>query len=116
MDTLKDVSDQSWSFYCDLTGAQKVAGTTIPPDILPNQQRPDLVLINKSSKSLIIIELTVPFEPNIHIAHEHKHNEYASLTSDLQEQGYDTKLLYVEVDSRGLLTASNKCSLQSIFL
>ena len=73
------------------------------------------MLINESSKLIIIIELTVPFEPNIHKAHEHKHNKYAGLTSDLREQGYDTKLLCVEVGSRGLLTDSNKCSLQSIF-
>ena len=116
MDTLKDVSDQSWSlFYCDLAGAKKIAGTTIPPDILPTQQRPDLVLINESSKSIIIIELTIPFEQNIHKAHERKLNKYAGLTSDLQEQGYDTKLLCVEVGSRGLITDSNMCSFQSIF-
>ena len=46
MDTLKDVSDQSWSSYCDL--AKKIAGTMTPPDILPTHQRPDQVLINES--------------------------------------------------------------------
>ena len=78
MDTLKDVSDQSWSFYCDLAGTKKIASTTIPPDILPIQQRPNLVLINESSKSIIIIELTVPFEQNIHKAQERKLNMWAS--------------------------------------
>ena len=105
----------SWSFHCDLAGAKKIAGTTIPPDILPTQQRPDLVLINESPKSIIIIELTVPFEQNIHKAHERKLNKCAGLTSDLQEQGYDTKLLCVEAGSRGLITNSKACSFQSIF-
>ena len=73
----------------------KIEGTTIPPDILPAQQRPNLVLINECSKSIIIIELTVPFEQSIHKAHERKLNRYAGLTSDVQEQGYDTKLLCV---------------------
>ena len=81
--------------YCDLAGAKKMAGTTIPLDILPTQQRPDLVLINDSSKSIIIIELTVPSEQNIHNVHERK---------------LDTKLLCVEVGSRGLITDSNACS------
>ena len=115
MDTPKDVSDQSWSFYCDLVGAKKVAGTTIPPDILPTQQRPDLVFVNESSKSIIIVELTVPFEQNIRKAHERKFNKYAGLISDLQEQSYDTKFFYVEVGSRGFITDSNACSFQSIF-
>ena len=45
LDSLQDVSAPSWKIYCDLEGASKIAGTTIPPDILPTQQRPDLVLI-----------------------------------------------------------------------
>ena len=115
MDTLKDISDQSWKFYCDLDGATKIAGTTIPPDILPTQQRPDLVLINESCKSIIIIELSIPFEQNIHKTHDYKQNKYASLTADLQEQGYDAKLFCIEIGSRGLITSSNKCNLSSIF-
>ena len=94
---------------------KKIAGTTIPPEILPSQQRRDLVLINEILKSIIIIELTVPFEQNIHKVYERKLNKYAGLTSDLQEQGYDTKLLCVEVGSRRLITDFNTCSFQSIF-
>ena len=111
----KDVSDQSWSFYCDLSGAKKIAGTTIPPQILLTQQRPDLMLIKESSKSIIIVELTVPFEQNIHTAHERQLDKYSGLTSDLQEQCYDTKLLCAEVGSRGFVTDSNARSFQSIF-
>ena len=63
LDTLQDViSTFSWKIYCNLKEASKIAGTTIPPDILPTQQRPDLVLINPASKSIIIIELTIPYE------------------------------------------------------
>ena len=36
-------------------------------------------------------------------------NKYAGLTSDLQEHSYDTKLLCVEVGSRGLITDLNMC-------
>ena len=41
------------------------AGTTI---ILQIQQTSDLVLINESPKSIIIIKLTVAFDQNIHRA------------------------------------------------
>ena len=115
MDAVKDLKDQSWKIYCDLSDATKAAGTTIPPEILPTQQRPDLVLINEGSKSIIIIELSVPFEQNIHKAHEYKENKYASLVHDLQEQGYDTNLFCVEIGSRGLISNSNKLALNSIF-
>ena len=99
LDSLQYVSAPSWKIYCDLEGASKIAGTTIPPDILPTQQRPDLVLINPTSKSIIIIELTIPYEQNINSAHNRKLNKYAGLTSDLREQGYDVKLVCVEISA-----------------
>ena len=114
-DSLKNITDHSWKIYCDLADATKTAGTTIPPEILPTQQRPDLVLINEGSKSIVIIELSIPFEQNIQKAHVYKENKYASLVSDLQEQGYDTNLFCVEIGSRGLISSSNKMSLNSIF-
>ena len=113
--TLQEISHTSWTFYCDLAGSNKVAGTTIPPDILATQQRPDLVLVNRESKSIIVIELTVPFEQNIHNAHERKVNRYSSLIMDLQEQGHDSKLYCIEIGSRGLITECNKCNIQEIF-
>jgi hypothetical protein len=97
MDTFTDVCDPAWKVYCDLAGATKIAGTTIPPDIMPTQQRPDLVFVNDSSKSIIIFELTIPFEQNIQAAHDRKINKYAGLTSDLREQGYDAKLICFEI-------------------
>ena len=60
MDTLKDVCDQPWNFYCNLAGAQKIAGTTSPPDILPSQQRPDLVLINGSQNQSSLLSSLFP--------------------------------------------------------
>ena len=108
LDTLREVSDSSWTFYCDLAGATKVAGTTIPPDILATQQRPDLVLVNRASKKIIVIELTIPFEQNIHNAHVYKTNKYAGLIMDLREQNYDATLLCIEICSRGLISDKNK--------
>ena len=114
-DTLREIADPSWVFYCDLTGTTKVAGTTIPPDILATQQRPDLVLINRVSKKIIIIELTIPFEQNIRNAHDRKVNKYSSLIMDLEEQSYDAKLFCIEIGSRGLISDDNKCNIETIF-
>ena len=113
-DTFKEIADPSWTLYCDLTGTTKVAGTTIPPDILATQQRPDLVLLNRTSKSIIIIELTIPFDQNIPTAHDYKTNKYSSLILDLGEQSYDAKLFCLEVGSRGLITHSNKCNINTL--
>ena len=115
MDALKNIKDHSWKIYCDLSDATKTAGTTIPPEILPTQQRPDLVLINESSNSIVIIELSIPFEANIRKAHEYKENRYASLVSDLQERGYDTNLFCIEVGSRGLISRSKQTGSQLNF-
>ena len=114
-DSLREIRDPSWTFYCDLTGTNKVAGTTIPPDILATQQRPDLVLVNRVSKSIIIFELTISFEQNIRDAHDRKANKYSSLVMDLQEQSYDAKLFCIEIGSRGLITDNNKCNIQKLF-
>ena len=115
LDNFSDLSDPAWKVYCYLLGTTKIAGTTIPPDIIPTKQRPDLVFVNDSSKTIVIFELTVPFEQNIEAAHVKKSNKYSGLTSDLQEQGYDAKLICFEVGSRGMISHTNKCRLQSIF-
>ena len=62
-----------------LLTATKLLVTTLPPNILPVQQGPDLVLIIESSKSIIIIAITIPFEKNIYKVNEHKLNNYADL-------------------------------------
>jgi hypothetical protein len=108
LDTLQDVSAPSWKIYCDLEGAAKIAGTTIPPDILPTQQRPDLVLINLATKSIVVFELTIPYDRNIDAAHNRKLDKYAGLKGDLGEQGYDVKLVCVEISSRGLISGKKK--------
>ena len=56
LDTLQDVISTSlWKIYCDLKEASKIAGTTIPPDILPTQQRPDLVLLIQPQSLLLLL-------------------------------------------------------------
>ena len=47
--------------YADIPGLD-LNGSTIPPDILVTLSRPDLVIINRSLKSVYLLELTCSFE------------------------------------------------------
>jgi hypothetical protein len=58
-------------------------GGTLPPDILVTSQRPDLVLINCQTGSIIIFELTCLWDSNVDRSHEYKCNKYSALITDL---------------------------------
>ena len=91
-----------------------VAGGTVPPDVIPTVQKPDIVLNFPSTKKIVLIELTVPFEANIDKSHKLKDDRYASLVSDIKSNGYTCTLVSVEVGSRGLITKANKARLQHL--
>ena len=86
------------------------AGGTVPPEIIPTSQKPDIVLTFPGSKKVVLVELTVPFETHINKAHQLKSDRYASLLSDIISLGYNCSLFPVEVGSRGLITKPNKDS------
>ena len=108
--TIKANSEDDINIYVDLNSSW-----TIPPDILPTSDRPDLVIINKQTHSISILELTVPFETNIQRAHEYKCHKYTHLILDLQSQGFSVKYFAIEVGCRGLLTTNNSKRLQAFF-
>ena len=64
---------------------------TVPIDILPTSDRPDIVFISKD-KEITIIELTVLFNsPDfINDAHEYKSSKYQILLSDLGAKNYSS--------------------------
>ena len=65
--------------YADLPDLD-LNGSTIPPDILVTLSRPDLVIINRSIKSVFVLELTCSsFERNILAANIRKSTKYTSL-------------------------------------
>ena len=92
-----------------------VPGGTLPPNILITSLKPDIVAVQDNNKSIMIIELTIPFEPNIRKAHERKEMKYSCLIDDLIEEGYNTQLYCIEVGSRGLISPDNERHLQSLF-
>ena len=86
----------------------------LPDDVVPTSERPDIVLVNRNKKEIIIGELTVPFEPNIDKARKRKVDKYASLSSDIEEKGYKCTLICFEIGSRGLITKGNKQNISSL--
>ncbi|XP_072182267.1 uncharacterized protein [Diadema setosum] len=100
--------------HADLPG-HDINGGTVPSDLTPTSERPDIVLVNQSSKSVVIGELTVPFKSNIDSAHNRKSEKYASLVLDIENQGYSFELICFEVGSRGLLTKENKRQVTKLF-
>ena len=68
--------------------------------------RPDIVLYSQSSKQMILIELTVPYESRMDEANIFKTEKYASLAKSLMESGFKTKVLAIEIGARGFVGAS----------
>ena len=91
-------------------------GSTIPPDILMTLSRPDLVIINRSIKSVYVLELTCSFERNILAANTRKSTKYQSLKNDIENAGYSCTLIPFEIGSRGHVTRGNRINITNTFL
>jgi hypothetical protein len=90
-----------WKMAVDLPGVREY-----PEVVKQSGLRPDMVLSSESSRTLVMVELTVPYESNMSESHEFKLAKYEGLTSDIRKQGYKTLLFAVEVGARGLAGAS----------
>ena len=47
--------------YADLDD-WRINGSTVPSDLVANGQMPDIVLLDKQKKMIVLLELTVPFD------------------------------------------------------
>ena len=100
--------------FTDLGTNPHESVTTIPQNIVPTTQRPDLVIYWPNIKKLCIFELTIPFETNIQNAHQLKSNKYAGLVHDITDKGISVVFYAFELGSRGYLTADNAQTLKSL--
>lgn len=57
------------------------------PDYITTSVCLDVVLTSESSKQVVLLELTVPWEDGIEEANEHKRAKYVNLTSECQSNG-----------------------------
>lgn len=60
-----------------------------------------MIMTSQSSKQLIILELTVPWEENIEEANERKRAKYRELVEECREGGWRTFYEPIEVGCRG---------------
>jgi len=90
-----------WELAADLDQWRKY-----PAIITTRGARPDIVLISETCRTVIAIELTVPFESNMSESHEFKLAKYEPLRDALHATGYTTHMFAVEVGARGFAGSS----------
>jgi hypothetical protein len=69
--------------------------------------QPDIVLINESTKDIIIGELTCPMEACMTHWHETKTKKYHDLANRIAEKGFTVRFFAFEVGCRGLVGKSS---------
>ena len=90
-----------WECSVDLPGWRRHPGV-----IAKTGMRPDIVLCSPSTKQLILIELTVPYESRMDEAHIFKSEKYADLTNSFKKEGFKSKIFAIEVGARGFVSSS----------
>ena len=99
--------------YVDLP-THLVGISTIPTDIMITALRPDLVIVDRPKKNIVLFELSVPFEINIIDTHSRKVERYEKLISDLENCGFKVSYYAFEIGSRGYISKENLTRIKSI--
>lgn len=94
-------SANDWRMEADLHKRLK-----FPEIIACTNKRPDVVIWSVSAKTVILIELTVPWEERMEVANELKSTKYAELVKDCEQNGWKVWCLPVEVGCRGFIGKS----------
>ena len=105
--------NENIKIFTDIPG-HSIYGGTLPPDIIVTGQRPDIVIINREEKKIVLFELTVSFEKNTEAANLRKTRRYMDLTNDLIEKGWEAENIPFEIGSRGHINSRNKTSILNI--
>ena len=74
-----------------------------PVHIVQTEKRPNIVAWSDSNKSVILIELTDPWEENREEALERKKNRYETLRADCVEKGWIYHVIPIEAGCCDLL-------------
>jgi hypothetical protein len=110
VETLLERLPPTMDLYADLPG-HNINGGTLPPHIAVTHSWPDLVLINKTGRTVLLLELTVSFETNCETAHKRKQERYQALTSDIEDSCFNCNNIPFEIGSRGHITLPNMTTL-----
>ena len=113
----KHKSDQM-SIFADLNG-WRTNGGTIPHDLVMTEQKPDLVIVDRSltPTRVVLLELTVPWDSDssFKAALERKTARYERLAGDLRDRGFTCLNLPLEIGCRGVINARNHLVLETLF-
>ena len=90
-----------WVVSADLPGWEDY-----PRIIKETKLRPDIVIHSASTKQIIMVELTVPYESRMEEANTYKRAKYSDLTRELEKSGYSARVMPVEIGARGFVGAS----------
>ncbi|GFN73809.1 reverse transcriptase [Plakobranchus ocellatus] len=67
---------------------------------------PDIVINYASTQQIIMVELTVLYENRMEEAHSFKEGKCHDLTKELKKDGYEAKVMPVEIGARGFVGSS----------
>ena len=98
--------------YSDLPGFLAPGGGSIPPHVLVTNLRPDIFIVNETSREVILFELTCPWDANIDRSHAFKEDKYAPLIADLSHS-YKVFNFSIEISVRGQVSNANKSRLKA---
>jgi hypothetical protein len=100
---------KDWKIRFDLTApeAGQEKNRPFPPEIIPEAgKRPDGVIWSMSSKIVIWVELTSPWEENMQVKHFFKLDHYTDLKIACEANGWRVYPLCVEIGCRGHVSQS----------
>ncbi len=80
--------------------------TTVKKTIAMTTLRPDMVLFSESSRQVVLLELTVPWEVRTEEAFEQKRAKYEELAGECRNRGWMTLCFPTEVGCRGFVGQS----------
>ena len=90
--------DSDWKVSVDLKTALQ-----FPEHIIQTDKQPDIVVCSDSKKSVILIELTIPWEQNREEPHERNQNRYETLRADCVEKGWVCHVIPIEESCHSFL-------------
>ena len=85
-----------------------------PHHIVPTNLQPDIVWWSDEKKELWLFELTISFETLVEDARRRKTAKYHDLVEAGLAAGYRSKLITVEVGSRGMVDVSDFTALRNV--
>ena len=92
---------RDWQLKVDLGRQLK-----FPENIAVTTLRPDMVLVSETTRQVVLLELTVPWEDRIEEAFERKRAKYEELAGECRSRGWTTRCNPIEVGCRGFVGQS----------